>query len=60
MKIRLELTQEDLVALVCQELERKFGSEFNKMFVRVEVKSKQNYKSEWESADFRAIFEKSE
>ena len=62
MKIRIEITNAELTSLIMEHLSEKLGSQFDPIRddVRIEVKSKQNYKSEWESADFRAIYESTE
>ena len=59
MKIRIELNGEAVRQLIYTHLQEKLGDlPFADTDVRIEVKSKQNYKSEWERADFRAIYEK--
>lgn len=58
VKIRIEITEEELKKLVIQQIEETLGSiAINENNVHIQVKSKQNYKSEWESASFRAIYE---
>ncbi len=58
MKIRIELTEDDLRALVRQQIERRLGDlAFMEERIRIEVKSKQNFKSEWETSAFRAVLE---
>lgn len=58
MTIHIELGEEDLKKLVIEEIERRLGEiTFDIKNVRIEVKSKQNYRSEWEPADFRAVFD---
>jgi hypothetical protein len=58
MKVRIEIDEQQLRSLVMRELESKLGSlEFEEADVKIEVKSKQNWKSEWESAEFRAVVE---
>lgn len=57
MRLRIELTEEDLKRLVAQEIEARTGNAPNLRDIRIEVKSKQNYRSEWERAAFRAILE---
>lgn len=55
MQLRVELTEHDLRQLVLQELQRMMPEvELTANDVTIETKSKQNYKSEWESAAFRA------
>ena len=58
MKLKIELTEEDVKELIVQWLSSKLeGMTFNPKNVVIEVKSKQNYKSEWERASFRAYYE---
>lgn len=58
MKIRVELDEAALKELILTDLQRKFGSVgFSEKALKIEVKSKQNYRSEWESASFRAVYE---
>lgn len=53
--INIELTEADVRRLVRSELERIMGDiSLSDKDVQVEVKSKQNYKAEWEPAAFRA------
>ena len=55
MFINIQLTEQDLKALVIKELQTRLGEmPLDVMNVSIEVKSKQNYKSEWETAAFRA------
>lgn len=55
MKLEIELTENELKELVFNYLESRLGDlYFNKDDVKIEVKSKQNFKSEWEYAEFRA------
>ena len=57
MNLTIQLDEKDLKQLVCDELQRKLGDiTIDASKVTIEVKSKQNYKSEWESAAFRATF----
>ena len=58
MRTSVELTEKELKELVYQFLSQKLGElDFNEDDVKIEVKSKQNYRSEWESASFRARLE---
>lgn len=59
MKISIEIDEKKLRELVTVYLREQLGSlPFNEDDVKIEVKSKQNYKSEWEPAAFRAILNK--
>ena len=57
MKIRVELNEKELRELILNYLEDNIGDMFDEKKIKIEVKSSQNYKSEWEQADFRAIYE---
>lgn len=58
MKIRIELTEEDLKKMVMEKLEDSLGSlPFNPKAVQILVKTKQNYKAEWEPGSFKAVYE---
>lgn len=57
MTIKIELNEKDLEQLVMDEIERRLGSiPIDTSKVTIETKSTQNYKSEWESAAFRATY----
>jgi hypothetical protein len=59
VNIRIEITQEELKALVYKRISEMLGDiPFNRDDVKIETKSTQNYKSEWEGkAGFRAVIE---
>ena len=58
MKIKIELTEEDLKKMVMEKLEDSLGSlPFNPKAVQILVKTKQNYKAEWELGSFKAVYE---
>jgi len=53
--IKIEYSATDLKNLVLKDLQEKFPNQKIELHrVNIETKSKQNYKSEWETADFRA------
>lgn len=55
MNLEITLTADDLKILVRNELERRLGEiTLEPADVKIETKSAQNYKSEWETAHFRA------
>ncbi len=53
--VNIEVSEETLKELVCDYLREKLG-DLDLMIedVKIEVKSKNNYRSEWELASFRA------
>ncbi len=58
-KVRIEVDEKGLRELVLVHLSGLLGVHINAEDVRIETKSKQNYKSEWESgAGFRATIDK--
>jgi len=58
LKIRLELDEATLKGLVMDYFRSSLGElRFDDKAIKIETKSKQNYKSEWESAAFRAVYE---
>ena len=58
MRAKFELSEADLKALILTEMQTKLGENaLNSSNLKIEVKSKQNYKSEWEPAAFRAVYE---
>lgn len=55
MRLEIELTEKEVTQLVMNRIGRLLGDvNIKREDVRIEVKSKQNYKSEWEPAMFRA------
>ena len=54
MKLVVELDEADLKRLVIAELSRLVEFDLEERDVTIEVKSTQNWKSEWENAAFRA------
>lgn len=57
--IKIEIDEITLRKLIKQYLEENIGAEIDEKDITIEVKSKQNYKSEWELAHFRAQIIKS-
>jgi len=55
--ISITVTKEKLRELVVNHLQTLVNVDFDPMKVVIEVKSTQNWKSEWENADFRAKYE---
>lgn len=59
MKIAVEIDEKELRLLVVAQIQRIMGDvDVKPEDVKIEVKSKQNFRSEWEPADFRATVEK--
>lgn len=59
MKLNIEIDENELKRLVFNHLQEKLGEVPLLMTdIQIEVKSQQNYKSEWEKAAFRARVEK--
>jgi len=58
MHIKIEIDETKLKYLVCEAIREALGEvPLHVDNVKIEVKSKQNFKSEWESASFRACYE---
>ena len=58
MKVHIEIDEDTLHKLICDHLTDALGElQFRSDSLRIEVKSKQNWKAEWERAAFRAIYE---
>lgn len=58
MKLHLEIAERDLRRLVIAHVKDLLGTiEIKDGDITIEVKSRQNYKSEWEPAEFRARVE---
>jgi len=59
MEIKIELTETDLKNLVIKHLEENIlNCSMDEKFLTILVKSKQNFKSEWEPAQYKAIYNK--
>lgn len=57
MKVSLEIGEDSLLVLAQRHIEDKLNMSINKEDLNIMVKSKQNYKSEWERADFKITYE---
>ena len=53
--LRIELSEATLRQLVVDYIKSRSGQEIEYDAVHIQVKSKQNYKAEWEAAAFRAV-----
>lgn len=59
MKINIEITEQEAKKIISDYLQKELGGvEIDEKQIIFEVKSKQNYKSEWEQADFRVKYHK--
>ncbi len=55
MNLNIEMSEEDLKKFILRYFQEKLGTlKLEPTDIKIEVKSKQNYKSEWEEASFRA------
>ena len=57
VKVVFELTEDDLRSILAEHFRAIHRLNLEPKEIQIQVKSKQNYKSEWESASFRANFE---
>lgn len=58
MHIKLVMSEAELKKLIIAHFAEKLGDlDFKGDNLKIEVKSTQNYKSEWETAQFRATYE---
>lgn len=53
MKLTVELDEGEIRTILTDYVNDKFGTAFEPNDLPIEVKSKQNYRSEWERADIR-------
>ena len=59
MKIRIELDEQTIKGLVIRYLKEQLGDlPLDATCLDIQVKSKQNYKSEWEESAHRVVYEK--
>lgn len=56
--INIVVDEDTLRSLVHKFLCEQVGAELDKKDIKIVVKSKQNYKSEWEEAEFKATVHK--
>lgn len=57
MKVKFEITEKELKEIISDYFMEKTNQDINEEKILIMVKSKQNYKSEWEVAAFKATFE---
>ena len=59
MEISITIDERKLKQLIQDHIQEVLGEvTFDHTEITIEVKSKQNWKSEWEAADFRAVLRK--
>lgn len=58
MRIQLEINEAELRKIILIHLQQHMSADITADDVKIEVKSTQNYKSEWEQAAFRATIDK--
>lgn len=57
MRLQIEIDEKQLRRLVLNYLSAKLGDvSLDEKKIQIMVKSKQNYKSEWEEAEFKASY----
>jgi hypothetical protein len=52
--LEIEIDEETVRKLVYDYIQDQIGADINTGQITIEVKSKQNYRAEWETAEFRA------
>jgi hypothetical protein len=57
MEVHIELTEKELKELVYSYINEKINATVSIDKIKIMVKSKQNYKSEWEEANFKAVYD---
>lgn len=56
--VHIELTTEDIKQLIREHLVKLTGNEnLSEGSLTIMVKSKQNFKAEWEAAEFKAVYD---
>jgi hypothetical protein len=56
--IKVEINERDLVEIVRNHIASTLvDREVDRKDIKIEVKSTRNYKSEWEKAEYRAVYE---
>lgn len=57
MIITATINEEDLCEIIADHISNQTGRVVTRDEVKIETRSKQNYKSTWERADFRATYQ---
>ncbi len=58
MNIKVEIDSSQLKKILLAYLKTQITYPLEEDDIKIEVKSKQNWKSEWEDADYRAVVDK--
>lgn len=56
MKLEFEIDESELRQIIAQYLKNRVDLAVDPSLIDIQVKSKQNYRAEWETAAFRAKF----
>lgn len=56
MNINITLTKEDLKKLIADKISEMVNITVDPKFIQIQTKSSQNYKAEWEEAEFKATY----
>ncbi len=56
--IHVEVDEEILKKLVADYISGLTGRDIDKKNISIQVKSKQNYKSDWEEAEYKAVYKR--
>lgn len=55
--IHIELDQEEVACIVTEHIKKLLGGHpFDPKCLNIQTKSKQNYRAEWERADYKAVY----
>jgi hypothetical protein len=53
--IKIEINEDTLRTLIIEYLSDKLSADITENDVEIQVRSQQNYRAEWERAEFRAV-----
>lgn len=56
MTIKIDISEQDIKNILAKYISEQIGNPVDATKICIEVKSKQNFKSEWERADFKAQY----
>lgn len=58
-RILIEIDEQDLRRIIHEYLMKTLGEvQIDEQYIKIEVKSSQNFRAEWETAKFRAVYER--